>query len=231
MTLRIDIGHARPRSWGWTGAGGVETPLNERLGMVERSGVLIWDLDLERMLGRNQLGYQIPLRPFLGLLGMPPDEPGTHPTRPPRLTGGNLDCKELIEGSALYLPIAVAGGLFSTGDGHAAQADGEVSGTSIECPMEEAELTFHLLEDLHITAPRANTPAGWITFGFHPDLNEAMLMALEAMLNLMAEQFGMTRPEAVAMASVTVDLHITQLVNQIPGVHAILPHTAIRRAD
>jgi acetamidase/formamidase len=229
MTLEIEIGEAVPGPWGWTRAGRVPTSLNQRLGVAEQAGLLSWTLDLDRMVGRNQLGYEIPLRPFMGLMGMPPADPGLHRTRPPRVTGGNLDCKELIAGSRLYLPIAVPGALFSTGDGHAAQADGEVSGTSIECPMERVDLTFHLRDDLRLTTPRADTPAGWITFGIHPDLDEAMVIALEAMLDLMGELFDMTRIEALAMASVTVDFHITQVVNEIPGVHAILPRGVISR--
>src|SRR5258708_28174351 len=101
----------------------------------------------------------------MGVRGMPPADPAQHTTQPPRVTGGNLDCKELVAGSTLYLPIAVPGGLFSVGDGHAAQGDGEVCVTAIECPMERVELTFELEPDLHLTTPRAHTPACWITFG------------------------------------------------------------------
>jgi acetamidase/formamidase len=161
-------------------------------------------------------------------MGMPPAEPGIHPTSPPRFTGGNIDCKELGVGATLYLPIAVEGGLFSTGDGHAAQGDGEVSVMAIECPMERADLTFDLLPDLHLTMPRAETAVGSITFGFHEDLDEAVGQALNAMLELMAEQYNLGRQEALALASVVVDLHITQLVNGVRGVHAILPHDSIR---
>jgi acetamidase/formamidase len=133
-----------------------------------------------------------------------------------------------VSGSRLYLPIAVSGALFSVGDGHAAQADGEASSTGIECPMERVELTFRLRGDLSLAMPRANTPAGWITFGFHKDLNEATMIALEAMLDLLHEHYGMERLEALAMASLVVDLRITQIVNGVRGVHAVLPHGAIQ---
>jgi acetamidase/formamidase len=133
-----------------------------------------------------------------------------------------------VPGSALYLPIAVPGGLFSVGDGHAAQADGEVCGTAIECAMERVELTFRLVEDLRLTTPRAETPIGWLTFGFHEDLNEATIIALEAMLELMRERHGLERLEALGLASLVVDLRITQFVNGVRGVHAVLPHGAIR---
>lgn len=229
MTLEVEIGELVPGAWGWTRTGGVDTPVSRRLGVAEKRTLLVWDLDLERMVGRNQHGYEIALRPFMGWLGLTPAEPGPHPTPPPRVTGGNIDCKELIPGSRLFLPIAVPGGLFSTGDGHAAQADGEVAGTGIECPIERVDLTFRLHEDLPLTTPQADTPAGWITFGFNDDLYEASLIALEAMLDLMQARYEMSRGEALAMASVAIDLRVTQIVNHIPGVHALLPRDALRR--
>lgn len=111
-----------------------------------------------------------------GVYGMPPAKPGVHSTIPPRPTGGNIDCKELIAGSTLYLPIEVEGGLFSTGDGHVAQGDGEVSITAIECPMERVDLSFEVLDDMPLSTPIAKTAAGWVTMGFHEDLDEAMVI-------------------------------------------------------
>ena len=227
MTLEIRIGEIRPGPWGWTSAGGQPAEINRQLG-IETGTLLTWTLDAEKMVGRNQFGQAIPLRPFMGILGMPPDEPGIHSTIPPRASGGNIDCKELVSGSTLYLPIAVPGALFSTGDGHAAQGDGEVSGTAIECPIEKAELTFFLHEDMRLTTPRAHTPAGWLTLGFHEQLHEATIIALNAMLDLMCEQYKISRPQAFALASVVVNLRITQIVNgSIMGVHALLPDGAI----
>jgi acetamidase/formamidase len=229
MTLVVRIGDLRPGSYGWTLAGGWDTPVNSRLGLgASAPGLAMrWDLDRDRMVGRNQYGHEVGLSPFMGVIGMPPAEPGRHPTSPPRPTGGNIDCKELVTGSTLYLPIAVSGGLVSAGDGHALQADGEVSGLAIECPMDFAELTFDLRDDLLLTTPRAETPAGWLTFGFDESLDEAMLIALEAMLDLMAEHHQLPRAEALALASLLVDLRITQVVNGVRGVHAVLPHGAV----
>ncbi|MCA9907620.1 MAG: acetamidase/formamidase family protein, partial [Anaerolineae bacterium] len=153
---------------------------------------------------------------------------GVHSTVPPRPTGGNIDCKELIVGSTLYLPIAVEGGLFSTGDGHAVQGDGEICVTAIECPVDRVDLTFDLLDDMPLTTPIANTPAGWITLGFHEDLDEALVIALEAIVALLQRLHGLSRLDALALASLTVDFRITQVVNQVRGVHAVLPHGAIR---
>ena len=172
--------------------------------------------------GVDQDGRRVLLRPFLGVMGMPPDEPGTHSTIPPRRCGGNLDCKELVSGTTLYLPIEVEGALFSTGDGHAAQGDGEVSGTAIECPMERAELTFSLSE-LPVSTPTARTATHWITMGLDEDLDTAALHALNAMLDLLQRELGVSRRDALAYASIHVDLRVTQLVNETKGVHACLP--------
>lgn len=230
MTLVVRIDALRPGGWGWTAAGGWPSDFNRRLGVAEpdHRTMLRWTLDADTLAGRNQYGHTVALRPFMGVLGLPPDEPGWHATSPPRVTGGNIDCKELIAGSTLFLPVAAPGGLFSAGDGHAAQADGEASGTAIECPMELAELTFTLRDDLRLTTPRALTSEGWLTFGFHEDLQEATYRALEAMLDLLGEQHGLSRTEALGLASVVVDLRITQIVNGVRGVHAVLPHGALR---
>lgn len=230
MTLAIQINEVRPGRTGYTAVGGWPHVVNDRLGVAEDGTYLLWTLDPEQMTATNQFGQTITLRPFMGVMGMPPAEAGLHSTVPPRVTGGNLDCKELVAGSTLYLPIAVSGGLFSVGDGHARQGDGEVAVTAIECPMERVDLTFHLLPNLHLSTPRANTPAGWIALGLHEDLNEATLIALEAMVDFMGERYGLTRHHALGLASVLVDLRITQIVNEVSGVHAVLSHEAIREA-
>jgi acetamidase/formamidase len=180
------------------------------------------------MTGISDLGHKVALRPFMGIMGMPPDEPGIHPTYPPRFCGGNIDCKELIAGCTLFLPIPVDGGLFSVGDGHAVQGDGEVGCPALECPMDVVDLTLTVHEDIKLSMPRAKTPTAWITMGFHKDLNEATMIALDGMLNLMKELFEYERKEALALASLVVDLRITQIVNGVRGVHAVLPHDAIR---
>jgi len=216
MTLAIHIDSIRTGTWGWTVGG--KSPDGQALHL--------WELDPDQLRGRNHLGHQVKLRPFMGVMGMPPAEPGQHTTQPPRTTGGNIDCKELIAGTILYLPIAVPGGLFSTGDGHALQGDGEVSNTAIECPMEDAQLTFHLHPDLTIPTPRAWTSTCWLTFGFDPSLNIAAKIALDAMLDLMVEQKGVTHADALALASVVVDLRVTQIANKVLGVHAVLAHDA-----
>lgn len=228
MTLEVRINEVHPGTWGWTRGGGWSTAINTRMGVAEQRDMLSWTLDADTMTGRDQYGHMLKLRPFMGVMGMPPDEPGLHSTIPPRFCGGNMDCKELVAGSVLYLPIGVPDALFSTGDGHALQGDGEVSGVALECPMERVSLTFYVREDMHINTPRANTPAGWVTLGFHSDLHEASLIALEAMLDLMQEQYSMPRAQALALASLVVDMRVTQIVNgNVFGVHAVLPHGTV----
>jgi len=107
------------------------------------------------------------------------------------------------------------------------QGDGEVAGPALECPMERVALTFRLHEVAPLAGPRAETPAGRVTFGFHEDLNEAMATALDEMLRWMEERDGVTRKEALALASLVVDLRVTQVVNGVRGVHAILPDGAL----
>lgn len=227
MVLEVQINRIVPGTWGWSFAGG-EGDLNKRLGTEGDAYHLLWDLDPDAMVGRSQLGHTVALRPFMGVMGMPPNEPGIHSTGAPRSCGGNLDWKELIQGATLFLPIHVPGALFSVGDGHAAQGDGEVSGIAIECPMELVDLTFHLREDVDMSSPRAKTTEAWLALGLHEDLNEATTLAIEAMIELMCSQFGMARKEALALASLCVELRITQNVNGTRGVHAILPHGAVR---
>ena len=226
MALKVHINDLQPGSYGWTWAGGQPSVAGARLG-IARETTLIWALDPAGMTARNQFGHTVALRPFMGVMGLPPDEPGLHSTTPPRHCGGNIDCRELVAGSTLYLPVTVQGALFSVGDGHAAQGDGEVSKTAIECPMARVELTFDLDESLRLRTPRAETPEGWITFGFHEDLNEAVLIALAGMLDLMEVRYGVERPEALALASAVVNLRVTQIANVVHGIHAVLPHGAV----
>jgi acetamidase/formamidase len=228
QTLVVRIDDVRIGPWGVTFGGGFETPLNRRLGVAEGERVVLeWELDADAAVGRCRT-RAVALSPFLGVLGMPPAESGTHATAPPRRTGGNIDCKELVAGTTLYLPIEVDGALLSAGDGHAAQGDGEVSQLAIEAPVERAQLTLDLRDDLSLAWPMAWTPEAWITFGFDEDLDEAAALAIDGMLELMGREHGLERREALALASVAVDLRVTQLVNGAKGVHARLAHGALR---
>lgn len=226
--LEVAIEEVRPGRFGVTMGGGWANELNERLGLVEVEGKrLEWELDADGGIGRDQHGRRVRLAPFLGVIGMPPPEPGVHPTAPPRVWGGNLDCAALVAGTTLFLPIPVDGALLSAGDGHARQGDGEVSQLAIECPIERARLTLRLREDLRLETPVAWTPDAWVVLGLDEDLDEAAAKAVEATLALMGRELGLERADALALASVVVDLRVTQVVNGVKGVHAVLAHDAI----
>lgn len=232
MVIEVRTNELIPGWYGTNWAGKLPSWQNEKLGLLESERIQVdWHLDAENMSGKCSIGnkeFRVGLSPFLGLIGLAPAGDGIHSTRPPRRTGGNIDCKELVRGSSLFLPIEVDGGMLSLGDGHALQGDGESSGTAIECPMDLADVTVILHKEWSLSMPRAHTPAGWITFGFHEDLNEAAAVALDEMVQLVQHFHGIQKAEALALASVAVDLHITQVVNGVKGVHAILPHGAIR---
>jgi acetamidase/formamidase len=210
QTLVVAIDEVTPRDWGITFANGTG---------------FRWQIRGDT--ATDERGKTVSLAPFLGVIGMPPPEPGIHPTGPPRKTGGNIDCKLLVAGTALYLPIEVDGALLSAGDGHAVQGDGEVSGTAIECPLERAQLTIDVI-DRELRSPIARIPNAWVAFGFDEDLDLAAEQATATMLDLMEQELQVEREHALALASVAVDLHVTQIVNGVKGVHAVLADGAIR---
>ena len=220
-----------PGRWGWTEAGSHDNDLNHALGVTGGTpAFLLWDLDPDELVGVSDRGLATRLAPFPGVIGMPPDEPGEYSTTPPRAHGGgNIDCRELVAGSTLYLPVTVPGAMLCVGDGHAAQGDGEVSGTAIECGM-TMEIRLSLVADPPLRTIHATTPSGKITFGFSESLNEAMTAALDAMVAWMTLLFEVDRPTALALASVAVSLRVTQVVNGTWGVHALLPDGMLRPA-
>jgi acetamidase/formamidase len=227
--LAVQLAALRPADWGWTVSAARDTPLTRRLGLHEGPpSWLLWDIDAEAGTAASNYGHTVAIAPFLGVTGVAWDEPGEHSTIPPRAVGGgNIDCKELVAGSTLFLPVTVPGALLSLGDGHAAQGDGEVAGTAIECGM-TTEVRLELVTDPPVPGVHAVTPAGRITFGFSPDLNEAMGDALEAMLTWLQALCQLDKAAALAVASPIVDLRVTQVANEAWGVHAVLPHGAIR---
>jgi acetamidase/formamidase len=209
-TLVVHVDEVRPSSFGETWAPDTH---------------VVWRIEEGTALDTR--GTRVSIAPFLGVIGMPPDATGIHSTGPPRRSGGNIDCKELVAGTTLYLPISVDGALLSAGDGHAAQGDGELSGTAIECPIERAKLTVDL-SDLDLRSPLARAADSWIAFGFDEDLDLAAEQAIGTMLDLMERELGVDRQYAIALGSVAVDLRVTQIVNGVKGVHAVLADGAIR---
>jgi acetamidase/formamidase len=229
MVLEIYFRSIQPGDWGWTVAGGKDNALSRRLGVAEGPpSWLLWDIDVEARTAVNDRGHKVRVAPFLGVVGVAPAEPGEHSTIPPRTrSGGNIDCRELVAGSTLYIPVSVPGALLSLGDGHAAQGDGEVCGTAIECPM-TTEVEIDFLAEAKVPAIHAETPDARITFGFSEDLNEATADALDAMIVWMQMLYGLDKVTALALASPVVDLRITQVANGTWGVHAVLPDNAIQ---
>jgi len=229
MTLAVHLTSMRPGRWGWTRAGGQDTVLMRRLDVADEPPAwLLWAIDPDAGSATDQLGHTVAIAPFLGVLGLPSAEPGEQSTVPPTTQGGgNIDCRDLVAGSTLYLPVTVPGALLLLGDGHAAQGHGEVAGTAIECPM-----TTEVTLSLEATAPapgiHAVTPTARITFGFDEVLNNAVAAALAGMLDWIQHLYGLDRAIALALASPVVDLHITQVASDTWGVHAVLPHEAIR---
>jgi len=223
--LKVEIVALTPDPWGWTSSPGVPgSPVATRLGFgAADRATLLWEIDTEAGTATANGKYTRSLAPFLGVTGVAPAGAGEHSTVPPRTeAGGNIDCKELVAGSALYLPVNTEGALLYLGDGHGAQGDGESCGTAIECGM-TTEAVVSVARERPLSTVHAETPAGLVTFGFSADLNEAMGDALDAMVTWMAARYGTSRPEALALASTCVDLRITQVVNVTWGVHALLP--------
>jgi acetamidase/formamidase len=174
-------------------------------------------------------GLEVALRPFFGQLAVaPPKAFGRQNSKEPREFGGNLDCKELTVGSTIYLPVWNDGALFSTGDGHGVQGDGEVNGTALETAL-AGTFEFHVRKDLDWRLPRAETPTHLITFGLNADLDDAARQALSEMIGWLSTLTGISKDEAYSLSSLAVDLHVTQTVNNIKGVHAMIDKSILRK--
>lgn len=171
---------------------------------------------------------KIPLKPFFGILGVATSET-SRTSVPPGSYGGNIDNRELQAGSRLFLPIFVPGALFSIGDGHSAQGDGEVNVTAIETSM-NGRITLKVRKDLQLTTPIAETPTHIITMGFAQTLDEALELALKNMIDFLERFINLSPEDAYVLCSLAVNFHITQVVN-IPqkGVHAMLPKSILSK--
>jgi acetamidase/formamidase len=217
----IDIG----ADWGWCGI----FPL---LGTLP-SDFLANDIsyipvDRAAKVAHLPWGPKLPLKPFFGVMGVAPAPIyGPLSSKEPRAFGGNLDNKELVAGSTLYLPVFVPGANFLVGDGHGVQGDGEVCVTAIEICL-TGTFTFILHKQLDpavkaLSFPRAETPTHYISFGMHEDLDQAMQMALREMIAFICSHTDFTAVEAYKSCSLAVDFHVTQTVNGEKGVHGMLP--------
>jgi len=179
-------------------------------------------LDKKRNVGTLPWGLELELKPFFGIMAVaPPAAWGAIPTQPPRKNGGNMDNKELVAGTTLYLPIHVDGALFSCGDGHGAQGDGEVCVTAIETGLIG---TFELIvrDDMSLEWPMAETPTHVMTMGFDPDLDDCVVIALRDMIKLICARTNLSREDAYTLCSLAADLRVTQVVNGTKGIHVML---------
>jgi acetamidase/formamidase len=183
----------------------------------------IVNLDQTKMLGHFSEGIEIPLHPFFGSVGVaPPKEAGRWNSAPPWIHGGNLDNKELIAGTTLYLPVHVKGALFEIGDGHAAQGNGEVDITAIETSL-IGKLQFIVHKGKTIPWPWAESPTHIITMGDDRDLNAATHIAVRQMIRYLMDEKKMSQEDAYMLCSVAADVDITELVDGNVGVHVMLP--------
>ncbi|HSP17114.1 MAG TPA: acetamidase/formamidase family protein [Thermoanaerobaculia bacterium] len=180
-------------------------------------------LDRKRMVAQFAPGIEIPLHPFFGSMGVaPPEAVGRIDSAPPWIHAGNLDNKELVAGTTLYIPIHAKGALFEIGDGHAGQGNGEVDITALETSL-TGSVQLIVRKDMHLRWPRAETPTHFITMGLHEDLTEAAKMAVREMIDFLVTEKHLSRDDAYMLASVAADLSITELVDGNKGVHAMIP--------
>ena len=208
------------QDWGWNLIQPLLGTLPEDFTELRRLHIPI---DRAAMVAKLPWGAEVPLRPFFGVMGVaPPPGWGRISSIQPRAHGGNMDNKELVAGTTLYLPVFNPGALFSAGDGHAVQGDGEVCLTALETCMTG---TFELIvrKDLSLAMPRAETPGHYLTMGMNEDLDDAAKQALREMIALIRERANLGAEDAYTLCSLAADLRITQLVDGNKGVHAMLP--------
>jgi acetamidase/formamidase len=222
--LKVEILDFEHEGWGWTciypGFGLLPEDFGDLIDLH------IWKAGPD---GRAELkpGIRVPIEPFMGMMGVAPKEPGEHATMPPRHVGGNLDIRHLCKGSTAYFPVEVAGALFSVGDGHLAQGDGEVCGLAIEAPL-VVTLRFSLVKGRSIPSVQCDTPGGttdraagmgyFVTTATGQDLNEGVKVAVRSMIDHLEAEYGLTRPEAYMLCSVAGDLKIA--VPKLGEAHA-----------
>ncbi|MDD5544506.1 MAG: acetamidase/formamidase family protein [Acidobacteriia bacterium] len=195
------------------------------------SRMKIIPLDERRQVAKFDSGIEIPLHPFFGSMGVaPPEASGRISSVPPWIHGGNMDNKELVAGTKLFLPIHTRGALFEVGDGHAGQGNGEVDITAMETSL-VGTFRFIARKDMHLLWPRAETPTHFITMGFNEDLNEAAQWAVREMIDFLVSEKHLSRDAAYMLTSVAADVSVTQLVDSSKGVHVMIPKSIFTSAN
>jgi acetamidase/formamidase len=204
--------------WGWNIIRPLKGALPEQFSRLSRR---IIPIDRSAGLARLPWGVDVPVQPFFGIMGVaPPAHYGRVSSIEPREYGGNIDCKEFVPGTSLFLPVFVPGGHLSVGDGHAVQGDGEVCLTALEtCLKGRFRIVLHRKA---LSFPRAITPTHYITLGMNVDLDDAAQQALKLMIDWLVELKGWDPEEAYVFCSLACDLHVTQLVDGNKGIHAMV---------
>jgi len=188
-------------------------------------------LDRQRMVASFAPGIELPLHPFFGSMGVaPPEAYGRISSAPPGIHGGNMDNKELVAGTTLYLPVHAPGALFEIGDGHAGQGNGEVDITALETSL-TGTLQFIVRKDLKVKYPRAETPTHYISMGFDDDLSEATRIAVRQMIEFLVDEKHLSRDDAYMLTSVAGDVDITELVDGNKGAHVMLAKDIFKQSE
>lgn len=229
--LEIRIEAVEPGAdWGFNAVEPFDGTLPEEFVMPQRVLTHV-PVDLEAGRARLPWGVELPLAPFFGVMGVaPPPDHGEISSREPRLHGGNLDNRRLVAGTTLFLPVWADGALFTCGDGHGLQGDGEVCVTALEMAL-TGTFGFHLHKSGSVPPrrlPRAETPTHLVSMGFSPDLDEALRIALREMIAMIGERSAMTRVQAYQLSSLAADFAVTQCVNGEKGVHGMLRKSVLR---
>ena len=184
-------------------------------------------LDTTRMIADLGDGIVIPLHPFFGSMGVaPPRDSGRVSSNPPSIHAGNMDNKELVAGTTLYVPVWAPGALLEIGDGHAAQGDGEVDQTAIETSL-SGTVQLIVRKDMHLDWPIAETPTDWIVMGMDRDLTKATQICVQQMVNFLMRKKSLSRVEAYRLASIAGNLRITELVDGNVGVHMMIAKSVL----
>jgi acetamidase/formamidase len=202
---------------------GVLTPAD-----FPRGATKIIPLDDKRMVGKFSGKIEIPLHPFFGSMGVaPPESAGRINSGPPGIHAGNLDNKDLIAGTKVFIPVHVAGALFEVGDGHAGQGNGEVDITALETSL-DGTFEFVVHKGMKLKWPRGETPTHYIAMGIDTDLNEAMRIAVREGIDLLVDVKHLSREDAYQLLSIAADFNVTQAVDGTKGIHAMIPKSIFK---
>jgi acetamidase/formamidase len=228
--LEVRYKHIRPFDWGavFNNPGSLGTGLLAQ--DFPEGQVKYLKIDFPKMTAEFNSNIHVPIKPFQGTLGLappdgfyPPLSPGVTSSVPPGPHGGNTDLSEMTEGSTMFIPVWKPGALIFTGDSHAVQGDGEINLSALETRMQELRIQVVLHKQKNFAWPVAETPTHWITLGLDKDLNVAMTLAARNAINFLAAHADLTKPDAYALCSIAVSFRVTQVVDIVRGVHAMIP--------